>query len=42
MPGDAPATKGHLNDLRIELLERMEKIETNLLAAFRELERRRN
>ena len=41
MPDDTPATKADSQDLRIELLERMERIETNLLTAFREIERRR-
>ncbi|HEX3680913.1 MAG TPA: hypothetical protein VHU83_00120 [Bryobacteraceae bacterium] len=39
MPDDAPATKADvtnaIQDLRIELLERLEKVETNLLTAFR-------
>jgi hypothetical protein len=36
MPDDnAPATKADLAATRIELLERIEKIETNLLRAFR-------
>jgi hypothetical protein len=39
MPEDTPATKadlkGAIQDLRTELLERLEKVETNLLTAFR-------
>ena len=39
MPENTPATKADvtnaIQDLRIELLERLEKVETNLLTAFR-------
>ena len=35
MPEDTPATKADLEQVRIELLERIEKVETNLLTAFR-------